>query len=393
MTEFGATLRALTGERPSCDVPRHMSNQTFDAARLTVRLGAIAANYRKFRELSGRATVAGVVKADGYGCGAAQAALTLLKAGCDTFFVARLTEGIALRPVVGSAPRIFVLDGAQADGIPALISHRLTPVLNSLAEIAMWSSAAHGARATFDAAVHIDTGMNRLGLCADELSIFAAESGTRLANLNLVLLMSHLACADDSENDMNREQFAHFRSALAMLPPAPASFASSGGVLLGKDYVFDMVRPGIGLYGGNPLSGKPNPFTTVALMTGRILQLRRVDSGGSVGYGATFRIGRDTTLATVALGYADGLMRALSNNGCGAIAGHRAPIAGRVSMDLVTLDVTDVPQEALKVGMDVEFFGDTISLEEIAAAANTASYEMITSLGARVSRRYVEAAR
>ncbi len=392
MTEFGAALRALTGKPASCDVPNPMTSS--DAACLTVRLGAIAANYRTFRTLSGRAAVAGVVKADGYGCGAAAAAKTLLKEGCDTFFVARLSEGVALRPVVGNGPRIFVLDGAQADGIPALIAHRLTPVLNSLAEIEIWNEAARDARTTFDAAIHIDTGMNRLGLPSEEVSILAGVSNTRLAHINLVLLMSHLACADDAGNDVNREQFARFKSVLARLPPAPASFASSGGVLLGKDYVFDMVRPGIGLYGGNPqVASKPNPFQTVAVMTGKILQLRRVDSGGSVGYGATFRIGRDTTLATVALGYADGLMRALSNNGSGAIAGVRAPVAGRVSMDLVTLDVTDVPQAALQVGADVEFFGDTISLEEAAATASTANYELLTSLGARVPRHYVDGAR
>ena len=155
-----------------------------------------------------------------------------------------------------------------------------------------------------------------------------------------------------------------------------------------------MVRPGIGLYGGNPqVAGKPNPFAVVARMTGRILQLRRVDSGGSVGYGASFRIGRETTLATVALGYADGLMRALSNSGFGAIAGHRAPIAGRVSMDLVTLDVTGVPASDLAVGADVEFFGDTISLEAAAEKAGTANYELLTSLGPRVPRQYVDVAR
>ena len=386
-------MRALTGKVPSCDGPRPMGHPISDAARLTVRLGAIAANYQKFRELSGRATVAGVVKADGYGCGAAMAAKTLLNEGCDTFFVARPSEGIALRPVVGHGPRIFVLDGVQAEGISALIAHRLTPVLNSLDEIGLWSAAARAAQTSFDGAIHIDTGMNRLGLPSDELSILADGSNTRLANINLVLLMSHLACADDANNDMNREQFSRFKSALARLPSAPASFASSGGVLLGKDYVFDMVRPGIGLYGGNPqVHGMPNPFRTVAAMTGKILQLRRVDSDGTVGYGATFRIGRDTTLATVALGYADGLMRAMGNNGCGAVAGMRAPIAGRVSMDLVTLDVTDVPQEALRIGADVEFFGDTISLEEAATTANTANYELITSLGARVPRHYVDGA-
>ncbi|HEY2033044.1 MAG TPA: alanine racemase [Rhizomicrobium sp.] len=370
-----------------------MSNADFEPARLTVRLGAIAANYRTFQRLSGNAAVAGVVKADGYGCGALEAAKMLRAAGCDTFFVARLREGIEVRKVISDA-RIFVLDGVQRETIPALVSHKLTPVLNSLDEIALWSDAAQTARTEYDAAIHFDTGMNRLGLPHDELNTLAGELNSRLNGIKLVLLMSHLACADDSESDMNREQFSRFKSALARLPAVPASLASSGGVLLGKDYVFDMVRPGIGLYGGNPqVSSKPNPFAVVALMTGKILQLRRVDSDGSVGYGATFRIGRDTTLATVALGYADGLMRALSNSGFGAIAGHRAPIAGRVSMDLVTLDVTDVPASELKVGADVEFFGDTISLEEAAAAANTANYELLTSLGPRLPRRYVEAAR
>ncbi len=370
-----------------------MSSNIFETARLTVRLGAIAANYRKFRELSGGAIVSGVVKADGYGCGAVQAARTLREAGCDTFFVARLSEGVALRPVVGGA-RIFVLDGVQSETIAAYVSHRLTPVLNSLAEIELWSAAAKKAPTAFDAAIHIDTGMNRLGLGAEDLSALAAGSKSHLANLNLVLLMSHLACADDAAAQMNRNQLARFRAALAMLPPAPASFASSGGVLLGKDYVFDMVRPGIGLYGGNPQgAGKPNKFAVVAQLTGTILQLRRVDSAGTVGYGATFRIGRKSVLASVALGYADGLMRAMSNKGAAAIAGHRAPIAGRVSMDLVTLDVTDIPAKLLKIGMPMEFFGDTIALEEAAATAGTANYEMLTSLGPRIRRYYVEGAR
>jgi len=390
---IGMAANALTGTHPVCDVPNHMSNADFEPARLTVRLGALAANYRTFKRLSGNACVAGVVKADGYGCGALEAAKALRAAGCDTYFVARLSEGIAVRKVIPDS-RIFVLDGVQQQTIPALVSHKLTPVLNSLDEIALWSDAAQNARSEYDAAIHFDTGMNRLGLPHEELNTLANESNSRLGGIRIALLMSHLACADDSESDMNREQFARFKSALARLPSAPASLASSGGVLLGKDYCFDMVRPGIGLYGGNPqVSGKPNPFETVALMTGKILQLRRVDSGGSVGYGATFRIGRDSTLATVALGYADGLMRALSNNGFGAIAGHRAPIAGRVSMDLVTLDVTSVPASALHVGADVEFFGDTISLEDAAATANTASYELLTSLGPRIPRRYVEAAR
>lgn len=357
----------------------------FEPARLTVRLGAIAANYRECVRRAGKAEVSGVVKADGYGLGMAQVARALAGQGCETFFVARLAEGIALRTILPRA-RIFVLDGAPEAAISALIAHNLTPVLNSLAEIETWSKAGK----SLDAAIHIDTGMNRLGLPAGEMATLAAEAPARLKNIRVALIMSHLACADDPASPMNAAQLARFRAALARLPPAPASLASSGGVMLGKDYMFDMVRPGIGLYGGNPRNEKPNVFGTVAVLTGRILQLRRVDKGDSVGYAATFRAERPSTLATVALGYADGLKRVLGNRGFGAVKGVRAPIAGRVSMDLVTLDVTDVP--GVIVGGEVEFLGDTILLDELAGAANTVAYEILTSLGPRIARQYEDAA-
>jgi alanine racemase len=363
---------------------------TFETARLIVRLDAIAANYRLCCELASPATVAGVVKADAYGLGAAPVARALTATGCDTFFVARLEEGIALRPIVPEA-RIFVLDGVQGDGAPALIAHRLIPVLNALDEIAAWSAAALAQDADLDCALHIDTGMNRLGLPPDEASTLARETARRLMRLRPVLIMSHLACADDPQSAMNAMQRERFLAALAMLPAAPASLSSSGGVLLGRDYAFDMVRLGIGLYGGNPQPSRPNPFAVAALLKGRILQLRRVDRGDSVGYGATCRIQRPSTLATAGLGYADGLMRAIGNRGAGAIAGIRAPIAGRLSMDLVTLDVTDLPAETLAVGAEVEFLGDTISLEEFAGWAGTASYEVLTSLGHRAPRHYERA--
>jgi alanine racemase len=365
-----------------------MSSSDFEAARLTVRLGAIRANYREFARRAGPAAAAGVVKADAYGLGLAPVVRALAGQGCDTFFVARLSEGAALRAVLPEA-RIFVLDGAQPDAIPALIVHRLVPVLNSLAEIALWSAAANARRTILDAAIHIDTGMNRLGLPPEELSTLSAEAGARLKGIRLALLMSHLACADDPASRMNAQQLARFKTALAMLPPAPASLAASSGVMLGKDYVFDMVRPGIGVYGGNPQPGQPNPFVVAPQLTGRILQLRRVDKGEGVGYGASFRVERPTTLATVALGYADGLMRAIGNRGTGAIKGVRAPIAGRVSMDLITLDVSAIP--GLQTGAEVEFLGDTISLDELAANAGTSSYEILTSLGSRMQRHYEDA--
>lgn len=366
-----------------------MNNTDFEAARLTVRLGAIASNYRVCQRLAGPAAVAGVVKADGYGLGAVSTTRTLADAGCDTFFVARLEEGIQLRPIAPQA-RIFVLDGAMPDSVPGLITHRLTPVLNSLGQIAGWNAAAQETRSTLDAAIHIDTGMNRLGLSGDELSLLAADWNSRVAHLRPVLLMSHLACADDPKARMNSIQLDRFQTALAMLPPTPASLASTGGVLLGKEYAFDMVRPGIGLYGGNIQNLPENPFSVAAVLTARVLQLRRVDSGMSVGYGATFRTKWPTVLATVALGYADGLMRAIGNQGHAAVAGRRVPVAGRVSMDLITLDVTSVPADSISTESEVEFFGDTISLEEAAKAGNTAAYEILTSLTSRVPRHYVD---
>jgi alanine racemase len=364
-----------------------MNVADFEAARLVVRLGAVEANFRACRGLAGPAAVAGVVKADAYGMGMVPVARRLAGAGCDTFFVARLEEGIALRKAL-SEPRIFVLDGAPADAVPALIAHRLTPVLNSLMEIAAWSAAARETRSEFDAAIHFDTGMNRLGMPAEELGVLAAERKTRLEGIRAVLMMSHLACADDPDAKMNRVQLDRFRTGLAMLPTAPASLSSSGGIMLGKDYAFDMVRPGVGLYGGNPQPVRPNPFKIVPVLTARILQLRHVEKGESVGYGATFRAARPSVLATAGLGYTDGLMRALAGRGFGAIAGVRAPVVGRVSMDLITLDVSDVPRERLNAGADVEFLGDNISLEDLAAASGTASYEILTSLSRRAPRHY-----
>jgi alanine racemase len=368
-----------------------MNNPDFQAARLTVRLGAVVSNFRVCQRLAGPAAAAAVVKADAYGLGARRISEALAQVGCDTFFVARADEGVALRPIVPKA-RIFVLDGAVADCVPALIANRLTPVLNSLAQIAGWRAAAKETRATLDCAVHIDTGMNRLGLPGDELSLLAGEWAKRIEGLRPVLVMSHLACADDPNSKMNGLQLDRFKTALAILPPMPASLASSGGVLLGKGYAFDLVRPGIGLYGGNIQNMPVNPFSVAAVLSARILQIRRVDSGGSVGYGATFLTKRPSVLATVALGYADGLMRAIGNRGYAAIDGVRAPVCGRVSMDLTTLDVTDIPSAQLTSDADAEFFGDTISLEDAAAAGGTASYEILASLTPRVPRHYVDRA-
>jgi len=364
-----------------------MTKTEFEAASVTVRLGRITGNYALLRDLSGPAEAAAVVKADGYGLGAKMVAPALARAGCDSFFVARLQEGIVLRPLIPKA-RIFIFDGAQTDAVPALTAHNLIPVLNSLDQIAVWSAAGRKARRPLDAAIHIDSGMNRLGLPREELSLLAAEWKTRLSGINPVLLMSHLACADEPQNPMNAAQRNRFRSALAMLPPTRASLAASGGVLLGRDYLFDLTRPGLALYGANPQPASKNLFKPAAFLSSRVLQLRHAVAGETVGYGASFTVKKPALLATLGLGYADGLSRALSNRGMGYVGAKRVKLVGRVSMDLTVADVTGVA--GIKPGDEVELLGDNISLEEVAEAANTISYEVLTSLRLRVPHRYTD---
>jgi alanine racemase len=333
---------------------------------------AVAANFAVMRSKAGAA--AAVVKADAYGTGLAGIVPALLGQGCDSFFVARLAEGVALRALAPKA-RIFVLDGAAVDTIAALTAHTLVPVLSSLAQIAAWTKAKGG-----DAALHVDTGMNRLGVALDEVAQAAFAP---------VLVMSHLACGDDPNSPMNAVQLSRFKAALVQLPPAPASLAASGGVFLGKEYHFDLVRPGIGLYGGHPQPGHgENPMQCAAQLTGTVLQVRELAAGDSVGYGATFHAPRPSTIATIALGYADGVLRSASNTASVIIRGQRAPLVGRVSMDLITLDVTGIADVA--AGDEAELFGPALSVDEAAAQWGTISYELLTGLSRRVPRIYMQ---
>jgi alanine racemase len=357
-------------------------------AHLTVRLGALVANYREAVRRASPALVAPVVKADAYRVGMVPVAQALASEGTNNFFVARLEEGIALRAIVPQA-RIFVFDGVAAGTAPGLIAHRLTPVLNSLDEVAEWSHSAAARKASLDAGLHIDTGMNRSGLSHAELGQLAARAGEALASIKLALVMSHLACADELDHAKNRLQLERFRSALAQLPPAPASLAASAGIELGRDYLFDMVRLGMGLYGGNPVPARVNPYRTVAVLTSRVLQIRKLGAGETVGYGATFTAKGAVTLAIVALGYADGMMRSASGKGSATVGGVRVPVVGRISMDLLALDVSALAEQTVRRGTDVEFFGDTITLEETATAAGTINHEVLTAISPRVRRIYV----
>ncbi len=360
-----------------------MSGEATANAVLDIDLGALVGNWRRLRDrLRPGAICAGVVKADAYGLGADRVAPALAAAGCKLFFVAQIEEGVVLRRLLPEA-EIAVLNGLLPGSAGEFVARRLIPVLNSLGEIAEWRHSGSG----LPAIIHVDTGMARLGLPPGELARLAADPSL-LAGTDLRALMSHLACAEEAGNPLNAAQLAAFAAARAALPPAPASLANSSGIFLGPSYHFDIARPGAALYGVNPLPGKANPMAQVIRLKGRILQTRDVDTGDTVGYGSTHRRGGPGRIATVAVGYADGWMRSLSNRGSVAIAGQRVPVVGRISMDLMTIDVTALDPQAVRPGCLAELIGPGNDVDAVAAAAGTIGYEILTSLGRRYHRVY-----
>lgn len=361
-------------------------------ALLTVDLGGIKANWRWLAAVAKGAECAGVVKADAYGMGIEPVVAALWDAGCRTFFVATLVEGARLKAVLPDATA-YVLDGLMP-GTAAIYPERgLRPVLGSLVEIVEWAAYSRAVGAKLPAAVHIDTGMNRLGLPAAEVQALAAAPAP-LADFTLSLVMSHLSCADSVGSPMNVRQKASFDALRAMLPDAPASLSNSAGTLLGADYRYDLVRPGIALYGGRAIDGRPNPAAKVVRVESRILQIREVSPGEVVGYGATHTLARRSRIATIATGYADGFLRSISGPigrppPPAYIGGYPAPIIGRVSMDLVTLDVTDVPSELAQRGAWAELIGRHVQVDDLADSSGTIGYEVLTRLGPRFQRIYV----
>ncbi len=345
--------------------------------RATVLTSNIVDNWRTLDALHPGATTAAVVKADAYGLGAAKVARALKTAGCLTFFVAYLDEGMDLRKAVGRGPRIFVLNGPMRGELAAYRDAELTAVLSSELHLKLWSTAPRGT-----CAIHVDTGMNRLGMAPGLIDTEA----TAIRRLAPVLVMSHLACADDPLSPMNLQQRLAFEQVADAFPDTPASLANSAGCYLGKTYGFDLTRPGLALYGGSA------PPANVRLKTGIILEATIInvfkgEKDKTVGYGATYAMAEDRLLATCAIGYADGLMRSGSGKLKGWVDGVACPVAGRISMDLVTLDITDGPK-GVKPGARVEFLGEHANLEAQAAACGTLGYELLTGLGPRVQRNY-----
>ena len=356
--------------------------------RVTIDLAALADNWRSLDRLAPGAETAAVVKADGYGVGAEAAVRALAAAGCRTFFVALPDEGLTARRAAPDAV-IYILNGVFEGAEETLAKADLRPVLGSWPEIEAWAAFRPGG-AKPSAAIHIDTGMNRLGLTLHE-ALALARRPDLLGAIGPSLVMSHLACADTPDHPLNQAQLALFGEIRREFAGIPASLANSAGTLLGGDFHFDLVRPGIGLYGAAAMTGVP-PLRTVVTLEARVIQVREAEAGETVGYGATERLKRPSRLALLSVGYADGYHRTASSSdekpGARAqLRGRMAPLVGRVSMDLIAIDATDLP--VVHRGDWAELFGPNSPVDEVAAAAGTIGYELLTGLGGRCERRYV----
>ena len=358
--------------------------------RLTIDLGAVAANWRQLAARSRPARCAAVVKADAYGLGAERVVPALAAAGCDTFFVALPDEAMAVRRLAPDA-RCFVLNGVHAGSLAMMAEAGIIPVLSSVEQIRLWRDAGQGR----PCALHVDTGMNRLGLTVGEALELAADASARGA-LNLVHVMSHFACADTPDHPLNQRQAESFQRVASAFAGIESSLSNSAATLTGGALGFAMTRPGIALYGGEAVTGIENQMRPVVTLEARIVQIRHAMAGETVSYGATQTLARDTAIAVVSVGYADGYPRAGSGAGVpmrervagglhGFVGGRRVPVLGRVSMDLTCFDVTGVPDAALDAGW-IELIGPNMPLDEAARACGTIGYELLTGLGPRYRR-------
>jgi alanine racemase len=361
--------------------------------RLRIDLGALAANWRELAKRSAPGRCAAVVKANAYGTGVSEAAPALWEAGARVFFVAHFSEGLAARRVLPVDATIYVLNGLESGADPAdYVEHRLAPVVGGEEELERWSGFARRRGSLSPCALHLDTGMNRLGF--ESLARLQAAMETHGASSGADLLMSHFVSSEITHDPINPAQIERFEAARAAFPHLPASLANSSGMFLDSSPIYDLARPGYALYGGNPTPGRPNPMRPVVTLTAAIQQIRWIEAGMTCGYNAQWTAKRPTRLATLLIGYADGLPRGAGATDAKpgaevAVAGRRCPLVGRVSMDLAIVDVTDLPKDAVRAGDRVEFFGSTVDLDDFATRCGTIGYHVLTSLGPRYQREYV----
>ncbi len=360
-----------------------MSNS--GTSRLLINLEAIKANYRTLKSIAPKTDIAAAVKANSYGLGANEVASALAEAGCRFFYVAHLDEAINLSRHI-PPHQIAILNSLSPAAMQQARAYGFVPVLNSLADIELLQKAASQSSLLQACIIHLDTGINRLGLPAYEAQLLATEP-QRLRGLKVLFWASHLACADDRNHPLNAQQLARFSAITASLPPAPLSLANSSGVFLGPDYHFQQARCGMALYGLNPTPNLPNPMQNVVRWQAQVLQTHRVDSGNAVGYGASQVLPPNSLLAILGVGYADGWQRRWSNQGKVHFNGQHAPIVGRISMDLVAVDISHCatpPQH----GDWVDLLWDDFQADDAAAQLGTIGYEVLTSISSRVARIY-----
>ena len=381
-----AAVAVSDGETPAVE-----ASQVDPAANgvLTVDLDAIVANWRKLESRGVPAECAAVVKANAYGCGIEPVTHALAAAGCKTFFVATLDEARRARAAAPAAT-IYVLGGFFAGTGTTFAELNCRPVIGDLGELAEWDAFCKVNGYSGRAAIHIDTGMNRLGISVAEAQALSARAAQ--PDHGIALVMSHLACAEDLHHPLNARQVTAFREVARLFTNIPASLSNSSGIFLGPQFQFDLLRPGAALYGINPTPEADNPMQPVVNVKARVVQVRNVEKGDTVGYGATWTARRPTRLAIVAAGYADGYFRAAGGvdgvrTADAIIAGTRCPIAGRISMDLMAIDITDLPAP-LRRGQMVTLVGDGVTADELALHFGTIGYEVLTSLGERYQRVY-----
>lgn len=355
---------------------------------LEIDLSAIVYNYDFLQKICGDALIGPVVKANGYGLGAAQIAKVLEKKGCRHFFAATIDEGIELRKVLGAKANIYVLYGVFSDDVRAMEEYRLIPVINHLGQLELWQKLSKTLRKELPFSLHCDTGMNRLGMSKAEFEKLVTNSDL-YQNLNLGLVISHLSSSEDISHEANEVQLELFKQLTNNFLGSKKSFANSSGVFLGKDYHFDLVRPGAAIYGLNPTPyAASNPMHNTVKLTAPIIQISKVAIGEGVGYNQTFIAKDDSIIATIPIGYGDGYSRAFSNNGIVYIDNMPAPIVGRISMDLVTIDVSEFNENEIYLGKRVEVLGPNCTPDKIAKLSGTIGYEVLTNLGNRFERIY-----
>ena len=371
--------------------PHHFlieEDRAHGTGRLSIHLGNLVENYRIMKKEALQSEVAAVVKANAYGLGVTQVVNALHKDGCTSFFVATFDEAVTVRQLVPEV-QVFALNGLWT-GVPSeYVRHQIIPVLNSVPDLEIWQREARKARKQLPAIIHADTGMNRLGLSVEDIGWLAEHRQEALDGLDVRYMMSHFSSADELTSPENQFQYECFEEIHALFPDIPATLANSAAVFRNSEYHFDLVRPGIGLYGSNPTPEVVNPMKPVVALNVPILQVSRIKEGESIGYNTTYYVAEDDVIATVCLGYADGMLRSLSNQGCLYWNSSPCPIRGRVSMDLITVSLSGIEGELPKAGDMMEVLGPHQDIDALAASADTISYEMLTSLGARYRRIYL----